>query len=185
MPDDAGSVVLTGINGAVIEELHYDTKWHFPLLTDVEGIALERINYRRTGSDKNNWTSAASTAGYATPGYQNSQLMTDVSTQATLSIIPKIFSPDNDGRDDIATISYQLASSGFACNIIIFDSNGRRVKHLAKNAILAREGYFTWDGLDDNLQLLPVGIYIVFAEMFNLKGKTKKFKTTVALVRPL
>lgn len=66
-----------------------------------------------------------------------------------------------------------MISPGFIANITIFDANGRQARHLAKNATLAQQGYFRWDGLDDQLRQLPMGIYIVFTEIFNLQGKTK------------
>src|SRR5438105_507466 len=68
LPDGKGDVVLTNLQGQVIDELQYDEKWHFALINNREGIALERINYNQPTQDKNNWTSAASTAGFGTPG---------------------------------------------------------------------------------------------------------------------
>lgn len=183
MPDDFGTAVLTSINGRTLEQIRYDSKWHFALLNEVEGISLERIDFSTPVQDKNNWTSAASTAGFATPGYQNSQFRSDIQTQGQIRIDPQLFSPDNDGRDDIATIHYEMASAGFVCNIIIFDVNGRPVKHLAKNSTLGVRGNFRWDGLDDHSQRLPIGVYIVFTEIFNLNGKTKKFKNVLTLAR--
>ena len=32
------------------------------------------------------------------------------------------------------------------------------------------------DGHDDRLNKLPIGMYVVLTEIFNLQGKTKKFK---------
>src|SRR5205814_1343758 len=100
LPDDKGDIVLTNLQGQVIDELQYDEKWHFALINNREGIALERINYNQPTQDKNNWTSAASTAGFGTPGYQNSQFRADLQVQAQITVLPKIFSPDNDGLDD-------------------------------------------------------------------------------------
>jgi hypothetical protein len=183
LPDDKGTIVVTDFTGKSIEEIQYDTKWHFALIDNDEGISLERIDYRQPTQLKDNWTSAASTAGFATPGYQNSQFKVDQQLQGTVSASPKVFSPDNDGYDDFATIQYQMTTPGYVANITIFDASGRPVKYLVKNATLALQGTFRWDGLDDKLQQLPVGIYIVFTEVFNLKGKTKRFKTALTLAR--
>jgi hypothetical protein len=185
LPDDKGTLVFTTAQGKVIDEVHYDSKWHFALIENKEGISLERIDYRKPTQDKYNWTSAASTAGFATPGYQNSQFRADIQMQGAIKTDPQIFSPDNDGFDDIATITYQMAATGFVANITIFDANGRPVRYLAKNATLALQGNFRWDGLDDNSQRLPTGIYIVFTEVFNLQGRTKKFKSALTLARKL
>lgn len=183
MPDDKGNPILLNQQGKMIDELWYDSKWHFALINNNEGISLERIDYSGPTQIKNNWTSAASTAGFATPGYQNSQFRTDLQMQGVISIEPKIFSPDNDGFDDLAIIQYKMTTPGYVANITIFDANGRPVRYFVKNATLALEGKFRWDGLDDKLQQLPVGIYIVFTEVFNLKGKTKRFKNVVTLAR--
>jgi hypothetical protein len=183
LPDDKGTLVIVNRQGVPIEEVQYDSKWHFALLENKEGISLERIDYTMPTQNKNNWTSAASTAGYGTPGYQNSQFKADFQLQGLITTDPKVFSPDNDGFDDMLTITYQMSVPGFVANITIFDANGKQVKYLAKNATLTSQGSFRWDGLDDNLQRLPVGIYIVFTEVFNLRGKTKKFKNALTLAR--
>src|SRR5690606_18213972 len=42
-PNTSGTVVLLNTLGEVIDELHYDEKWHFGLATNYKGVALERI----------------------------------------------------------------------------------------------------------------------------------------------
>jgi len=183
LPDDAGDIVCTNLQGHIIDELKYEHTWHFALINNEEGIALERIEYNQPTQNKSNWTSAASTAGFGTPGYQNSQLRTNQQLQGEVSVSPKVFSPDNDGIDDYATINYQLAEAGFVANITVFDANGRIVRYLSKNTTLSQTGYFRWDGLDDKGRPLSVGIYIIYTEVFNLNGKTKKFKNAVTIAR--
>jgi hypothetical protein len=184
-PNDKGTVVLLNFQGVVIDEVAYSEKWHFALIRDAEGVALERIDPNGPSQDKNNWTSAASTAGYGTPGYQNSQYKLAGNLNATVEVSPKVFSPDNDGFNDLAIISYQLSESGFVANINIFDANGRLVRNLVKNDILGVKGSWTWDGLDDKQQKLPIGSYVVFTELFNLNGKRQQFKNVVVLARKL
>ncbi|OQP45786.1 lamin tail domain-containing protein [Niastella populi] len=181
LPDDKGTIVLLNMQGAVIDELRYDHSWHFALVSEKEGVALERHSYNEPTQLKSNWSSAASTVNYGTPGYPNSQLMADTRLQGQVAVTPAVFSPDNDGFNDFATIGYQLDAPGYVATIRIFDANGRIVRHLVNNASLAATGRFRWDGLDDGLKKLPVGIYIVLTEVFNLQGKTKKFKQVVTL----
>ncbi|OQP65794.1 hypothetical protein A3860_14445 [Niastella vici] len=183
MPDDKGIVVLLNLQGNIIDELHYDHNWHFALISDEEGVALERLNYNQPTTDRLNWSSAASTVGFGTPGYPNSQLTADGGLQGAVGISPAIFSPDNDGFNDFATIGYQLPEPGYVANIRIFDANGHMVRQLVRNATLAMTGKFNWDGLDDKLRQLPMGIYIVLTEVFTLQGKTRKFKQVVTLAR--
>jgi Lamin Tail Domain len=183
LPDDQGAIVITTIQGNVVDEVHYTEKWHFALIDNDEGVALERISYNEPGQEKANWTSAASTTGYGTPAYQNSQFRADLQSSALITIAPAVFSPDNNGFDDFASIQYRVTDPGYVANITVFDAAGRTVRRLARNATLALSGNFRWDGLDDNLQKLPVGVYIVLTEVFNLQGKTKKFKNVVTLAR--
>lgn len=183
LPDDKGTIVVMNFQGKVIDELSYEQNWHFPLIDNKEGVALERINYNEPTQEKTNWTSAASTAGFGTPGFQNSQFRADLQLQAQISVYPKIFSPDNDGIDDFATIHCTLTQPGYVATISIFDAAGRVVKTLIRNATLASTGLFRWDGLNDQQQRLPTGTYIILTEIFNLQGKTKKFKNVVTLAR--
>jgi hypothetical protein len=45
------------------------------------------------------------------------------------------------------------------------------------------KGSFRWDGLGEKNQQLPTGIYILFAEVFNLSGKKKQFKKSIVVAR--
>src|SRR4051812_9003570 len=63
-PDDEGTVVLLNKGDSIIDELTYSEKWHFPLLTDVSGVSLERIDYGAPAQNRNNWSSASSSAGF-------------------------------------------------------------------------------------------------------------------------
>ena len=184
-PDDEGTVVTLNLQGNVVDEVKYNNNWHFRLIENPEGISLERIDPGGVSNDPANWHSAASTAGYGTPSYKNSQYKLLNSINASIGVTPKVFSPDNDGRDDIATIQYAVTEPGYIANITIFDASGRPVRNLVRNGTLGLEGYWNWDGLDDKGLKLPVGTYILFTEIFNLQGKKEKFKTAVVLARKI
>jgi Lamin Tail Domain/Bacterial Ig-like domain/CHU_C Type IX secretion signal domain len=182
-PDDKGNVVLSDNGGLVIDELAYDDKWHFALISNSEGVALERIDPNAATQNKDNWHSAAKDVGYGTPGYQNSQFRLDLQVQGDVTALPEVFSPDNDGTDDFLTITYRFPETGYVMNITVFDAAGRAVKALQRNAICSQQGNFRWDGLNDKLQQLPLGPYVIFTEVFNLQGKVKRFKNQVVLAR--
>jgi len=184
-PDDKGFVLLLNQQGDVIDEVNYDKSWHFKLIDNEDGVSLERIDPFGSSQEPTNWHSAASTAGYGTPTYKNSQYKLINSVNATIEVVPKVFSPDNDGRDDIATVQYQVTEPGFVANITIFDAAGRPIRNLVRNGTLGLKGYWNWDGLDDKGNKLPVGSYILFTEIFNLQGKKEKFKNVVVLARKL
>jgi len=180
-PNDKGDVIILNAQGDVLDEVRYNDKWHFSLLSSTEGVALERIDYN-SPSIESNFHSAATSAGYGTPGYKNSQYTSNqFSGEMTLS--PEIFSPDNDGLDDFLTINYRFPSAGYVANITIFDANGRPVRYLQQNALCGISGNYRWDGLDAKNQKLQRGIYIVYTEIFNTSGNKKQFKNTVVLAR--
>jgi hypothetical protein len=180
--DDAGNVIVTNEQGKIIDEVKYSDKWHFALISDEEGISLERIN-ADAASVQNNFHSAASSIGFGTPTYKNSQSSVDGALQGDITITPVIVSPDNDGQDDFATLQYNFPEPGYTANITIFDGAGRPVRYLQKNALCGTKGFFRWDGLGEKQQKLPVGIYIIYTEVFNLNSKAKRFKNTIVLAR--
>ncbi|MEP6949008.1 MAG: lamin tail domain-containing protein [Ginsengibacter sp.] len=181
-PDDAGDVIILNSQGAILDEVKYSDKWHFPLISNTEGVSLERLSYEGA-SLQSNFHSAATSAGYGTPGYKNSQYRVNEEVQGTLSVTPGIFSPDNDGTDDFATINYNFPSPGYVANITVFDATGRAVRYLQRNSLSGIKGYYIWDGLDDKNRKLPQGIYIIYTEIFNTEGKKKQFKNTIVLAR--
>jgi len=183
--DDEGTVVAVNFQGNAVDEVKYKDDWHFKLIDNDEGVSLERIDPAGPSQNETNWHSAASTAGYGTPGYKNSQYKLLTAVNATIEITPKVFSPDNDGHDDIATIQYAVTEPGYIANITIFDAAGRPVHNLVRNGTLSLKGNWNWDGLDDKRNKLPVGTYIIFTEIFNLQGKKSSFKNTIVLARKL
>jgi len=184
-PDDEGDVIVLNGQGAIVDEVNYKDNWHFRLIDNAEGVSLERVDPSGPSQDPANWHSAASTAGYATPTYKNSQYKLTNPIDADIDVTPKIFSPDNDGHDDIATIQYKVTEPGYVANVTIFDARGRPVRHLVKNGTIALSGYWNWDGLDEKENKLPIGTYIIYTEIFNLQGKKQHFKNTVVLARIL
>ena len=180
--DDEGNVIILNEQGNIVDEVKYSAKWHFALISNEEDVALERIN-ADAESVQSNFHSAATSVGYGTPTYQNSQNRIDLEVQGDIKVTPEIVSPDNDGIDDFATIQYNFPEPGYVANITIFDAIGRPVKYLQRNSLCGLKGFYRWDGLGEKLQKLPVGIYIIYTEIFNLQGKTKKFKNTIVVAR--
>lgn len=181
-PDDEGTVVLIRrSDSTVIDELRYSAKWHSKIIKDVEGVALERISYDVPVNDMNNWTSAASSADYGTPGRVNSQHLESVSADQMLSLHPKVISPNNDGIDDFVLLEVNVHESGWIANTMIYDVEGRRVNYLLKNAVLGSNNRFVWDGYNEVRERVPNGIYIVVTRMFDLRGNTKKYKHCVVV----
>ena len=56
--DDEGHVIILNAQGNIIDELKYDEKWHFKLIDNREGVALESIDYHAPTQNQDNWHSA-------------------------------------------------------------------------------------------------------------------------------
>jgi hypothetical protein len=176
--NDVGSIALIWPNGTVIDEFTYSEKMHDQLLTNVDGVSLERIN-----PDISQWHSAAQDIGWATPGLPNSQFLQSSTTTSEFHLQEKKLTPNEDGNKDFAMISYQLDKSGYKATINIYDASGALVKILANNFFLGTQGEFQWNGTDDSGNILPVGIYILYAEYFHDSAAVKHWKESVVLER--
>jgi hypothetical protein len=182
MPNDKGTIVLLDGEGKEMDALTYEASWHFPLLTNTEGVSLERIHPDKP-NEADNWMSAAQSAGYGTPGKPNSQHNASRPQKENITVSAPVFSPDQDGVEDLLWIHYQFPEGGYVMNIQIFDVAGRRVRMLQRNSIGGVSGSFRWDGLDEQQQPLPMGHYLIVTEAFNLQGKKKRLVNTVVLAR--
>ena len=182
--DTEGIVLLLNELDEVIEQFEYTDDFHYDLLESEDGVSLERISYTAEVDDKNNWRSAASTVGFATPGRPNSQSAELAASAGKLSVDPKVFLPGNAGTGrDFTTINYQFNSGGQFANIMIYDQQGRPVKQLANGASLATEGFFRWDGTTDRGGMARMGYYLIVFELYDGAGKTQTLKETVVVGR--
>lgn len=163
----------------VLDQFDYEEDFHSPLIDDKNGVSLERIDMDAPTNDHNNWHSAASTVGYATPAYQNSVFLTnDFSGSDLLQLPVETLSPDADGYQDFLLINYNVDDLGYVANINIYDATGRLVKNLVNGELLEREGSLQWDGTDNNGQKARVGIHLLTVELFHPNGTVKRFKKT-------
>lgn len=154
---------------------------HFALLKDLNGVSLERSSFNQPTNAVGNFRSAAASVGYATPGYKNSQSLENVSSNEEITFASPTFSPDNDGYEDVLQILYNFPQPNYAANVTIYDDQGALIKKLIQNQTLATSGQWIWDGLDQTNQKAKTGIYIIYAELFDLNGNVKKYKKTAVL----
>ena len=160
----------------LLDSVSYHEDQHFNLLNDYNGVSLERINYENNGYDPNNWHSASSSEGYATPGYQNSQYIHTPKTTNQFELSSSIISPDGDGFEDFLVLKYQMNNLGYILNGYIYNLAGFQVHQPFNNVLLSSDGNLKWDGLDSNGIKLPIGNYILLIEAFNETGKIIKRK---------
>ncbi|MGC6531408.1 MAG: lamin tail domain-containing protein [Flavobacteriales bacterium] len=181
----AGVVVAVDALQQVLDRVPYTEDQHFALLDDVDGVSLERISTLRASDDDTNWHSAAESQGFATPGYLNSQSVAGASVGGGFTTDLDVFSPDNDGFEDVVQISYVLDRPGWVATVRIFDQQGREVRLLRQQELLGTSGTFSWDGIRDDRQKARMGMYVMLVERFLPSGEVATDKLTVALAHKL
>ena len=186
--DDAGNVTVYRLHAGkplVIDSLDYSENMHQALLNDRNGVSLERIHPDAPSSLPSTWHSAAQAAGFATPTYLNSQYVEPgkVSQNSVFSLSSKTFSPNGDGFEDFLLINYQTDLPGYSAKAHIYDTEGHLVKRLLNNELLGTNGFFRWDGDTDNGSKAPIGIYIIWLQLFHptaAKTTTEKLVCVLA-----
>lgn len=173
-----GNVSISS-NDEIIDSFDYDEDLHHPLLDDVEGISLGRISLDSDSNDTENWTSSPERLGFASPGLQNG--LGRSSSDNSFKIEDKVFTPNGDGDKDHLRINFELETSGYVCNMRIFNEYGKMIKTIVSNEILPANGTVHWDGRTQDGTVASMGIYILHVEIYSLTGQSEQFKLTFAL----
>jgi len=183
--NDGDMVKIIDLFKDMIDSVYYLDDWHNPNLPSITNISLEKINPSLPANDRNSWSSSTNSLG-GTPGMQNSIYTKVLPPAGEISVSPNPFSPDNDGFEDFAVISYKLTSIFSQARVKIYDVKGRLVRTLLNNQTVGSSGTIVFDGLDDGRQKLRIGIYIIFFEALNdQNGVVQTLKTTVVVAAKL
>ncbi|HEY1045312.1 MAG TPA: lamin tail domain-containing protein [Bacteroidia bacterium] len=182
MPDDYGRLALVNAQGDFIDSMTYSVDWHFEKLDDKEGISLEKINPKVKSGSKFNWHSAAFSAGFATPGKENSQFIHEIKLESPITVSNKIISPNSDGNNDLCVIQYNLNAADVVCTAEVYDLSGQMIKSILNHKTIGNNGQFSWDGTDENNQIPNTGIYILLIELRYADGKISKEHLTLIVV---
>jgi hypothetical protein len=142
-------VVLLNDRGRLVDQFDYSDGFHFALVDRQEGVSLERISAAAPGNTRQNWHSAASTEGYATPGYRNSQWLEGQPAADAFQLQPPVFTPRRRRPQRLHDAAIPLPGPGNVATVTIFDVAGREVKKWVRNELLGTAGFYTWDGTDD------------------------------------
>ncbi len=176
-----GNLALLTANAKVIDELHYDEKWHSTLLASTQGVALERLSSSAPTNEAGNWFSASSLNNYGTPGSVNSQQSPPSVSTKGIKASPKIFTPDGDGTDDFTTLQISEEHRKSTLRIRIFNQRGILVKELASNVLIGSYATVRWDGSDDSGKRCPMGPYVAWVEILSPQGKVTVEKIELVL----
>lgn len=180
-----GNVTISIIEESELTELDafdYEEDYHSTLVADTEGISLERISVDSPTNNSENWTSSAQLNNFATPGYKNSNTTNpNIDSQEAINLEYKTFTPNQDGDKDLLIINYNIDNTGFVGTFNIYNDRGYKKRTLITNQSLGSQGIISWDGTDDQSQLLPIGIYIIVYELFDANGNTMSGKLVSVL----
>ena len=185
--NESATLILTNSNkDTIFDEFSYLASMHHVLVKHPKGVALERIYVDLPTQDLQNWHSASSSHNYGTPGFKNSQYR-DLNPQSQdkekhFYLESQIFSPDNDGDNDVCVLRYEVPMAGYLVNITVLSATGEKVFALAEQYIAGKNGYFMWDGRNSTGRISNIGIYVFYIEIFHPEsGERKQIKLPVVL----
>lgn len=180
LTNDSGTVVVLNENGQIIDELSYQATMHAPQIKIEKGVALERINPDAPTNNASNWTSAAQSVNFCTPGKLNSQCVTENNSNERIRFSTDAISPNGDGADDFLIITVKTEAPSLI-TINIYDINGRQIQEIANNCLSGQQNFFKWDGYDSNHRKVDLGVYIVITQIYQHTKKSILNKTAIAV----
>ncbi len=167
--NDGDVLVLKSAGGVVLDSLEFSPSFHSPDIPDTRGRSLELINPALSGAVRTNWGTCVDPSG-GTPGVGNSIAVEVLPPVAALQVAPNPFSPDGDGVDDVAVLSYSLPVRSSLIRVRLFDVRGRSLRELANITPAGAEGRLVWDGRDDRGVRVRIGAYVAILEAIDGAG---------------
>ena len=177
----SGIIHITNLSLERIDYLEYNENLHYEMLSSTSGVSLERINFDVSTQNNHNWTSAAATSGYGTPGYKNSQYTDLIDSQDIITVTPDIISPNNDGFNDYATIRCQFNEENNRLTIRILNRHGQIINSLTNNILCGKDNFFTWDGGTNWGEKVSMDMYILKFEYWNNNGIKKCIQKSIGV----
>lgn len=184
--DDKGNIAIYTSVNILLDSFDYDQSMHNSLIADKEGVSLEKVVLNLPLTAKN-WASGSKSTNYASPGYENTNNLTEISgnNDEIFTLENKSFSPNQDGLQDELRILYNLPAIGYIANLKVFDSNGYLIKEIANNELLGSQGFLVWDGTDQNGQISRIGNYLLIGSAYSLTGDVVKLNKICILAQKL
>ncbi len=183
LTNSGGKIQIMNGQQQVIDRVSYDPDWHYFGLDSQQGVALERIDLRVSGLLSQNWFSAAASEHFATPGRPNSQsLMTQASDNESFKLLSEVFTPNQDGHNDVLLISIALPELGWEGFCEIRNTTGLLVNTILDWGLLPQNGVIQWDGSDRFGRMSPPGIYVILLNYNKANGMPGRWKRACGLI---
>lgn len=183
MPDDKGHLLLLNREMELVDEVIYSEKMQYVLLSDNEGVSLEKIRPEIPSDESMSWHSASESAGWGTPGAENSVYSQFPSAGEIISLSSGRITPNNDGVEDVLVIDLDPAGAGNVVTVTLFDERGGFVRRIKENFLAGERASIVWDGTGDDASLVRRGVYIILIEMFDASGGKSSWKRVCSVVR--
>ncbi|MDA3816881.1 MAG: Ig-like domain-containing protein, partial [Prolixibacteraceae bacterium] len=184
MYNNEGRVLLLNDSLEVVDEVYYQESMHSDWLYDNEGVSLERMSLMKPSIVRENWQSASSLAGFATPGYRNSQQIENINEKdISVELESEVVSPNGDNHNDELVLKISGNSSGYLINLFVFDVNGLEKKRILNNDLAGSSNRITYSLLNNNGLLLLTGTYILYIEMIHTKKEKFTYKKAFHVTR--
>ena len=170
LADRGGCISLINRSGQIIDHLCYHDSLHHDMLANTTGVSLERMNAGICEPPSGCWTSAATSAGYGTPGSRNSRDIDEPPPGIEFSVHPPVFSPDNDGTADFLQIRTGEQPPDGVFDLFITDLNGNPVCTIVNSGTGGSPETFAWDGTDQEGKIVRPGLYVVHMRISGKRG---------------
>lgn len=171
LTNGGGKLGLYSRSLVLIDEVDYSPSVHSRSISDSKGISIELT--------ANGWASSPARCGYGSPGCKNSE--SDNSSTVSDVLCSDFFSPNNDGEEDVLSISF-TAEPNSTADVIIFSEFGNLTVQLAQKTLIAGPSQLVWDGYAED-QDASAGIYIVMVTIYSEDGDRKILKKPTVLLR--
>jgi hypothetical protein len=133
---------------------------------------MERINPEISSNIKSNWGACVEKKYKATPGRENSIFATYTPKNLKFACTD-VFCPTSDNK--VCFIKYRLPFKKAHIRLYAYDRMGRLVRKILDGDPTGSASYSVdeegniiwthiWDGTDDDGNMLPMGVYIIFLE---------------------
>ncbi len=146
--NNQGSIALTDTSGNLLDYFSWDSP-------SDDGRSVERDDLF---DDLSGWHDCYDPDG-STPGQANSSIPAGGAGVLSISVIPRLITPDGDGFDDNFAIDI-IIPAGTEITVDVFDDSAMKIRNLRYESDAAVSS-FEWDGRDHNGERLSPGLYII------------------------
>ncbi|UCE65997.1 MAG: lamin tail domain-containing protein [Candidatus Zixiibacteriota bacterium] len=165
--NNSGDVIIEDETGMVLDGVSWET-------ASDDGRSIERADVTDINSG---WHDCFDPDG-STPGRANSVIPPEGENAFSVGIEPLVVSLGNGGLDNFAI--GVVIPSGTELTVKVYDETGFKVRTIIENSEL-NVLELSWNGEDDNGNLLPPGIYLI---SLDISGQSDRSKICPVVIAP-